>query len=120
MTIADINNSFLIVNFLLETVSIIIISFVFFDLLYVDKNVHLTMLSETFEKFKRYDIFKSSLIFLVLHLYFTFLGKISIYLRFANIFFAIFTFIGNLFLIIFVFKLYRLIHNYAPKAEKEK
>jgi hypothetical protein len=106
-----------IINLILEIASIIFITFVFFDLIYIDRTYQLTSLSEKFEKLKRYDVFKASLIFLVLSLYFNFFSKISIYLEFPTFTFGIFTFIANLFLLLFVFKLYTLLHKYVPEAE---
>jgi hypothetical protein len=120
MDIVQFTNHLSVVNFALESIAMVFITFVFFDLLYADKNMHLSMLSETFEKFKRYDIFKSSLIFLVIYLYFTFLAKLSMFLKLNNFIFVICSFLGNIFLILFVIRLYRLIHYYVPKEENKK
>ena len=119
MLLSDIELILFWFNIILEVISLTFISFVFFDLLYVDQKVHLTQLSETYEKFKRYDIFKTSLIFLVLNLYFSFLAKLTYYLNFHSMIFTFLSFIGNLFLIIFTFDLYKLVHSYVPKVKKE-
>lgn len=107
------------INISLEIISIIFITFVFFDLVFIDRKVQLSELSEKFEKFKRYDVFKSSLIFLVLSLYFGFFAKLSIFLEFPAISFSIFTLVANVFLLLFAFKLYQLIHKYVPDFDKK-
>ena len=104
-------------NIILEITIIVFISFVFFDLLFVDKQLKLSELSEKFEKFKRYDIFKSSLIFLVLSLYFTLFAKLSHYFGLPTVTFDLFSLLGNIFLLLFSFKLYQLIHKYVPKVK---
>jgi hypothetical protein len=110
-----------ILNYLnlgLEGISVVFITFVFFDLIFVDKNIQLSQISEKFEKFKRYDIFKNSLIFLVLSLYFGFFAKLSYFFEFPELAFSIFSMIANIFLIAFVYSLYQLMHKYVPDAEK--
>jgi hypothetical protein len=107
-------------NIILEAISVIFITFVFFDLAFVDKNMELTGISEKFEKFKRYDIFKSSLIFLVLSIYFGLFGKLAIFLDFPVIAFTVFTLIANGFLLAFAFKLYQLMHKYVPEGGKKE
>jgi Na+/H+ antiporter NhaD/arsenite permease-like protein len=102
-------------NIALEIISIVFITFVFFDLVFIDRNIKLTEIAEKFEKFKRYDIFKSSLIFLVLALYFFFFAKLSVYFDFPVIALSLFSLIGNLFLLMFVYKLYQLLHKYVPQ-----
>ena len=104
-------------NLSLEGLSVIFITFVFFDLVFTDRNIQLSGIAEKFEKFKRYDVFKNSLIFLVLSLYFSLFGKIALFFEFPEMTFSIFNLIGNLFLIAFVFSLYKLLHKYVPKGE---
>jgi hypothetical protein len=117
MDILLVENILLGTNFILEILSITFITFVFFDLVFIDRSVQLSELSEKYEKFKRYDIFKSSLIFLVLSLYFGFFAKIAVYFEFPSLSFSVFTFVGNIFLLLFVYKLYKLLHNYVPDIE---
>ncbi len=105
-------------NIGLEGLCAIFITFVFFDLVFTDKNAELSGISEKFEKFKRYDVFKSSLLFLVFSIYFGLFGKFAVFLNFPRIAFSVFALISNLFIIVFVFKLYTLIHKYVPKIEK--
>jgi hypothetical protein len=103
------------INIFLELSVLIFITYVFFDLVYIDRTAQLTSLSEKFQKFKRYDIFKGSLIFLVLGLYSYFFGKLAEILQFPSVAFTIFTLVGNFFLLVFTFNLYRLLHKYVPK-----
>jgi len=117
MDLVAINQVISYVNVGLETLSVIFITFVFFDLIFVDRTIKLTGISEKFEKFHRYDTFKSSLVFLVLNLYFFFFAKISLLLKFPDISFTIFTLMGNVFLLLFTFKLYNLIHKYVSKEK---
>jgi hypothetical protein len=105
-------------NIGLEAASVVFITFVFFDLAFVDKNIQLSQISEKFEKFKRYDIFKNSLIFLVLSLYFGFFAKLAFFFEFPELAFSAFTMIANVFLIAFVYNLYQLMHKYVPDVEK--
>ncbi len=105
-------------NLILELASMVFITFVFFDLVVVDREIQLTQLSEKFEKLKRYDQFKSSLIFLVLYLYSMFFSKVSQFLEFPSLASSIFSLIGTIFLLLFTFKLYQIISKYVPKDEK--
>lgn len=106
-------------NIALEGISVIFITFVFFDLVFVDETIELTGISEKFSKFKRYDIFKSSLLYLVLSIYFSLFGRLAIFLDFPIIAYTLFSLIANMFLLAFTFKLYQLIHNYVPEHEKK-
>jgi hypothetical protein len=108
---------FPIANLILEVASTAFITFVFFDLLFIDRNLHLSNLSEKFEKFKRYDVFKNSLIFLVLSLYCAFFAKLSLFLGMPQVAFEVFTLIANIFLLLFVFQLFQLLHKYVPKND---
>jgi len=105
------------INIFLEFTSIVFITFVFFDLVFIDRNIKLSGISEKFQKFKRYDIFKSSLFFLVLTFYFLFFGKIAIFFRLPELTFAIFALIANIFLLVFVFKLYQILRKYVVEDE---
>ena len=105
------------VNIFLEFTSIVFITFVFFDLVFLDRNIKLSGISEKFQKFKRYDIFKSSLFFLVLTFYFLFFGKIAIFFRLPELTFTIFALIANIFLLVFVFKLYQILRKYVVEEE---
>lgn len=107
------------INLGLQFFSIVFITYVFFDLVFVDRKIKLSHLTEKFDKFKRYDVFKSSLIYLVFTLYFIFFGKISQFLGLHNIALSLFSFVANIFLLIFVFKLYQLLHKYVPKIEEK-
>jgi len=118
MSLAFVQNVIDYANMGLGALSAVFITFVFFDLVFIDKNVQLTNLSEKFEKFKRYDIFRNSLIFLVFSIYFGIFGKLAISLNFPEIAFSVFTLISNMFLAAFVFKLYQLLHKYVPLEEK--
>lgn len=102
-------------NFFVEIASLFFITYVFFDLKFMDRRMKLTQLSETFEKFKRYEIFKTSLLFLILNLYFNFLAKFSIHLGFGEITYSVFILIANLFLFAFASRMYRIIHDYIPQ-----
>lgn len=107
-------------NIALEVISVVFITFVFFDLVFIDRSVQLSQLSEKFEKFKRYDIFKGSLIYLVLSLYFGLFAKLSLFLEFPAVSFSIFTLVANIFLLLFSFNLYQLLHKYVPEIEIRK
>ena len=107
------------INLGLQFLSIIFITYVFFDLVFVDRKIKLGHLTEKFDKFKRYDVFKSSLIYLVFTLYFIFFGKIAQFLGIHNLALSIFSFIANLFLLMFVYKLYQLLRKYVPKIEEK-
>ena len=113
----DIVSVFPVANLVLEVLSTVFITFVFFDLVFIDRSMHLTNLSEKFEKFKRYDVFRNSLIYLVLSLYCAFFSKLSLFLKMPSAAFEVFTLIANIFLLLFVFQLFKLLHNYVPKAD---
>lgn len=102
------------INTGLEALSIIFISYVFFSLLHKDKKLHLSRISE---KSRRYDMFKSSLILLVVHLYFSFIAKLSVYSSLPGIMFDMLNLVANVFLFLFVLKLYRLLVRYTEKAK---
>ncbi len=118
MDINTFNQLLSFVNLGLQFLSIVFITYVFFDLVFVDRKIKLGNLTERFDKFKRYDVFKSSLIYLVLTFYFIFFGKVSQFLGIHKVALSIFSFIANIFLLIFVFKLYQLLHKYVPKIEE--
>lgn len=117
MNIVVIDKTLSVINLALQFISIVFITYVFFDLVFVDRKIKLSHLTEKFDKFKRYDVFKSSLIYLVFTLYFIFFGKVSQFLGFHNLALSLFTFIANIFLLIFVYKLYLLLRKYVPKVE---
>ena len=119
MNILLVQNILNYINIGLEGISVVFITFVFFDLVFVDENFELSGISEKFSKFKRYNIFKNSLIFLVLSIYFGIFGKVAIFLDFPVIAFTLFSLIANLFLLAFSFKLYQIIHNYVPDKDKK-
>jgi hypothetical protein len=120
MDILIIQNILNYLNIGLEGASVVFITFVFFDLIFVDETIELSGISEKFSKFKRYDIFKNSLIFLVLSIYFGLFGKLAVAFDFPIVAFTLFSLIGNVFLLAFSYKLYQLIHNYVPDKHKEK
>ena len=119
MDINLIDKALSFVNIGMQFISIIFITYVFFDLVFVDRKIKLSHLTEKFDKFKRYDVFKSSLIYLVFTLYFIFFGKVAQMLGLHNLALSIFSFIANLFLLMFVYKLYQLLRKYVPKLEEK-
>ena len=117
MDILAFENILSLISLFLEIGSTVFITFVFFDLVFVDRNIQISELSEKFEKFKRYDVFKASLIYLVLSLYVMFFAKLSLFLEFSRLTFIFFSFISNIFLMLFAISLYTLVHRYVPKLE---
>ncbi len=120
MNLLLVENILLALNFILEILCISFITFVFFDLVFLDRAIQLPFLSEKLQKFKRYDLFKTTIIFLVLSLYFGFFAKAAVYFEFPSITFSIFTFVSNIFLLLFVYKVYNLLHKYIPETEIKK
>lgn len=118
MNLFAIDSVLMQINFILEFVSIIFVTFVFFSLMFTDKKIQLSHLSEKFTKFHRYDVFKHSLFFLVITFYFVFFSRIVEFLEFPNLTSTIFTFIANIFLLLFVFELYKLLHKYVPHVDE--
>lgn len=107
-----------LVNSVFGGASLIFITYVFFRLEMSDRAETTLHKRQLFDKFKRYDIMKSSLIFLVITHYFTMLGRFIVYFNFYRFFFECFMLLGNLALLVIDYKFFILLRKWVVSHKK--